>query len=73
MIRKFFADDNKKSRDGIDETMDGIRSDGKRAGELADDNIKYSQEEIGCDEEIAGFYDYIATGRSFRGRNLGFS
>lgn len=59
---EFLADDDKEARDGVDETMDGIGGDGQGTGEESDDDVKYAEEKIGGDEEIAGFGDDLAAG-----------
>lgn len=61
MTTDFFANNNEKSRDGVDETVRCIRGNGDGARENAYNNIKYTEQEIGNNEIITGSYYRFAT------------
>ena len=67
MFSEFFADDNKQTRNGIDETMDSVGRDGDGARYDSDNDIEESEEKIGGNKVIARFYD---DGTTRRGSNL---
>ena len=61
MFAEFFADDDEKTGNRVDKTMDGVGGDGERISKEADDDIENAEEEIGGDETVAAFFDSLAT------------
>ena len=61
MTGEFFTDEDDEAGDGVDEGVSSVRSDGERASDEADDEIKGGEEEVGGNKKVAGFDDDLAT------------
>lgn len=59
---KLFADDDKKTRNGVSKTMEGIRSDSKGTGNESDDDIENTKKEVSSNKKVASFFNGLTAG-----------